>query len=149
MKSVTEFWNVNLVKGLKAKEALLAEGKTPEEIEANIAETFKLEGEKLKHFTNAMEVASQNPEKLHRVLVVTFAEGEAAPANALKVDEHHYVPAFIKEPAAPVTKEDAKGGGRKGGGRPNRGPGGGQKTKTSPWGLTPEEIAAKKGAKKA
>src|SRR5690606_10861657 len=123
--------------GLKAKEALLAEGKTPEEIQASIGETFKLEGDKLKHFTNAMEVASKNPEKLHRVLVVTFAEGESAPSNALQVDEHHYVPAFIKEPAAPAAKEDTKAGGRKGG-RPNRGgkggPGGGQKTNTSPWG---------------
>ncbi len=147
MKSVTEFWNINLVKGLKAKEALLAEGKTPEEIQASLGETFKLEGDKLKHFTNALEVASQNPEKLHRVLVVTFSEGESVPSNAIQVDDHHYVPAFIKEPAAATaSKDDAKPGRR--GGRSPRGPGGGQKTKTSPWGLTPEEIAAKKGAGK-
>lgn len=153
MKSVTEFWNVNLVKGLKAKEALAAEGKTPEEIQETIGTTFKLEGDKLKHFTNAMEVASQNPDKLHRVLVVTFAEGEAVPPKALKVEEHHYVPAFLKEAPAPVAdaKDDGKGA-RKGRGGPARGGQSktdGPKIKTSPWGLTPEEKAKKGGAKKS
>ncbi len=33
MKSVTEFWNVTLNKGLQARTALTAEGKTPEEIQ--------------------------------------------------------------------------------------------------------------------
>lgn len=149
MKNVTEFWNVNLFKGLQAKEALAAEGKSPEEIQTSLGESFKMEGDKLKHFINAIDVASQNKDKLHRVLVVTFGEGEAVPPKAVKVEEHHYVPAFIKEAPAPTEKKDEKGGK---GGRPNRGGGGGGKReggpKSSPWGLTPEEIAAKKGAGK-
>jgi len=133
MKSVTEFWNVTLFKGLQAKEALAAEGKTPEEIQASLGETFKFEGDKLKHFTNAMDVANQNKDKLHRVLVVTFGEGETVPPKAVKVEEHHYVPAFIKE-AAPVEHKDEKGGRGGKGGRPNRGGGGGDRKgpKTSP-----------------
>lgn len=150
MKNVTEFWNVTLFKGLQAREALTSEGKTPEEIQASLGETFKMEGDKLKHFTNAIEVASQNKDKLHRVLVVTYGEGEAVPAKALKVEEHYYLPAFIKE-ATPVEPKDEKGGRGKGG-RPNRGGGGGKGPggpKSSPWGLTPEELAAKKsGAKR-
>lgn len=153
MKNVTEFWNVTLFKGLQAKEALAAEGKTPEEIQASIGETFKMEGDKLKHFTNAIDVANQNKDKLHRVLVVSLTEGEAVPAKAVKVEEHHYVPAFLKEAPAPTEAKDEKagrGGGK--GGRPNRGGGGGGKNpngpKSSPWGLTPEEIAAKKNAGK-
>ncbi len=141
MKSVTEFWNTTLVKGLKAKEALVAAAKSAEEITASLGETFKYEGDKLKHFVNALEVAAANPEKLSRVLVVSLSEGEKAPAKAVQVEEHHYVPDFQVE-ARPVvhTKNDPKGGGKKG--QDNKG-----KIKTSPWGLTPEEKAAKnKGA---
>lgn len=147
MKNVTEFWNVNLFKGLQAKEALAAQGKTPEEIQTSIGETFKMEGDKLKHFLNAMDVASQNKDKLHRVLVVTYAEGESPAPKSVQVEEHYYVPAFIKEAPAPSEKKDEKGGK---GGRPQRGGGGKREggPKSSPWGLTPEELAAKKGAGK-
>jgi hypothetical protein len=98
-------------------------------------------------------VASQNKDKLHRVLVVTLNEGEAVPAKAVKVEEHHYVPAFLKEAPAPSAdgKDEKAAGGRGKGGRPNRaggGKGSGKGPKTSPWGLTPEEIAAKKGGGK-
>jgi hypothetical protein len=143
MKSVTEFASFTLNNGIKAKAALAAEGKTAEEIQTSLGETFKYEGDKLKHFVNAVEVASQNPDKLKRVVVVSLAEGEAAPAKALKVEESHYVPEFINDTKfVPVAKTDAKGG------RPqNRGGGGGNKSsgpKSSPWGMSPEEIAAKK-----
>ncbi|HMN69822.1 MAG TPA: hypothetical protein PKC28_14860 [Bdellovibrionales bacterium] len=145
MKSITEFWNATLAKGLKAKEALAAEGKTAEEIQTSLGETFKYEGDKLKHFVNALEVAQANPEKLSRVLVVTLNDGETAPPKAVKVEETHYVPDFQLEARAVVTKKaDAKGG--PGGGKGRGGPGGGRREggpKTSPWGLTPEEKAAK------
>lgn len=142
MKSVTEFWNATLNKGIKAKEALTGEGKSPEEIQTSIGETFKFEGDKLKHFINALEVAVQNPEKLSRVMVVQLAEGEKVPPKAVKIEEHHYVPDFQVEARAVVTtKRDpkAQGGGKKDMNRP----------KTSPWGLTPEEKAAKKAGGKA
>lgn len=143
MKSVTEFWTATLNKGIKAKEALVAAGKSAEEIAAGLGEAFKYEGDKLKHFINALEVAIAHPEKLSRVLVVQFSEGENVPEKATKIEEHHYVPDF-KQAARQVvtTKRDPKaqsGGGKREGNRP----------KTSPWGLTPEEKAAKKGGGKA
>lgn len=141
MKLVTEFISFTLVKGLKAKAALAAEGKTPEEIQTGLGEAFKLEGDKLKHFTIALDVAGQNTENLKRVLVVTLAEGEAAPQKATHVEEHHYVPEFLNltSHASASQKTEAKGKGRQGGR-------GGDSKKGSPWGLSPEEKAAKKGA---
>lgn len=143
MKLVTEFSTFTLNKGLAAKAALATAGKTPEEIEAGLAETFKLEGDKLKFFVNALNVAGENTTNLKRVFVATLAEGENVPAKATKVEEHHYIPEFliVAKPAAPAA--DAKGGkgrgGRSGGGR------GGDKKGGSPWGMSPEELAAKKG----
>jgi hypothetical protein len=141
MKSVTEFWNVHLQKGLKTKTELAAAGKTPEEIQAGIGESHKYEGDKLKHFMNAMEVASQNTEGLSRVLVVSLGEGENAPPKAVKIEETHYIPEFTTAPRPVNTQKAEKGGGRgKGGG--GKGKGG---PKESPWGLSPEQKAAKKG----
>ncbi len=139
MKAVTEFPSFTLTKGLTAKNALTAEGKTPEEIQASMGETFKLEGDKLKHFINAVDVAGQNGANLKRVMVVSLNEGEAAPAKAVKVEEHYYVPEMIIT-SAPAPKADAKGGkfGGRGGGK-----GRGDKPKGSPWGMSPEEKAAK------
>lgn len=139
MKSVTEFWSATLFKGLKAKEALAAEGKSPEEIQTGLGESFKYEGDKLKYFLAALDVAAQNQEKLSRVLVVSLNEGETAPPKAVKVEEMHYVPDF-QQSARPVnlTKVDPRQQGPKKGGKDGR-------PKSSPWGLTPEEKAAKKG----
>lgn len=136
MKSVTEFPIWTLTKGIQAKTALTSEGKSPEEVQTSLGETFKYEGDKLKHFINAIEVAGQNTEKLKRVLVVSYTEGEAVPPKATKVEEHHYIPEFLIEnkPAAP-TEKGGRGG--KGGRGKERGP------KGSPWGLSPEEKAAK------
>lgn len=144
MKSVTEFNSFSLAQGNKTKATLAAEGKTPEEIQVTLGTTFKMEGDKLKHFTNALEVASQNAEGLKRVLVVTLAEGEAAPAKATQVEEVHYVPEFIIDPKknpAPADSHKGGKGGRRGG--KDRGP------KESPWGLSPEQKAAKKGKQTA
>ena len=137
MKSVTEFFAHKLIKGNTAKAALLAEGKTPEEIELSIGETFKLEGEKLKFFVNSMEVAAENADKLGRILVFKLDEDESAPPKAVLLEEYHYVPEFQKAAKAPVTTKPEKGGGQKK--KKNDGP------KPSPWGLSPEEKAAKKG----
>lgn len=147
MKSVTEFAVFTLNKGLAAKAALATQGKTPEEIQASLGETFKLEGDKLKYFINALDVAGQNQQNLKRVFVISLAEGEAAPAQATQVEELHYVPEFLNsaKPAAAATdSKPGRGGkgGRGGGGR-------GDKKGGSPWGMTPEEKAAKgKGATK-
>ncbi|MGE3975259.1 MAG: hypothetical protein AB7F59_12105 [Bdellovibrionales bacterium] len=140
MKAVTEFANYILTKAVSTKAALAAEGKTPEEIQASLGETFKYEGEKLIYFVNAIDVAGNNAENLKRVLVMKPGEGETAGGKAVKVDELYYVPEFIVLASA-KPKEASDGKGKRGGGK--RGP------KESPWGLSPEEEAAKKAARKA
>ncbi len=141
MKSVTEFFAHKLIKGNTAKAALLAEGKTPEEIEQSLGETFKMEGEKLKYFFNSMDVAAENAEKLGRILVFKIEEGEKVPPKAVLLEEHYYIPEFQRAALAPVTKKPEKGAAPKKGKR-HDGP------KPSPWGISPEEAAAKKAAAK-
>jgi len=138
MKAVTEFPSFVLAKAIPTKTALTAEGKTAEEIQASIGETFKLEGDKLKHFVASLDVAAQNPTNLRRILVVSLAEGEAAPAKAVQVEEHYYVPEFLVMSAPKPAATDGKGGPRRGGK-----PGGKGAPKSSPWGMSPEEKAAK------
>lgn len=148
MRLVTEFASFTLVKGLSTRAALLAEGKSPEEVETSLGETFKLEGDKLKHFVNSLDVAAANADKLKRVVVLSLNEGENAPAKATKIDDVYYGPEFLAAPRPAPEKTDAKGGGRGGRGGGGRGGPGGRGSgapKSSPWGMTPEEKAAKKG----
>lgn len=148
MKSVTEFANFTLVQGLKAKAALAAEGKNPEEIQASLGETFKYEGDKLKYFVNALDIAAQNSENLKRVLIISLNEGERVPPKATKLEEVHYVPEFhieqkrVESPKA-AGGRGVKGGRGGGGGRGGRGGDRDGGKKESPWGLSPEEKAAK------
>jgi len=135
MKSITEFQGYTLTKGLQTKAALVADGKTPEEIQAGLGEAFKFEGDKLKYFVNALEVAAPNAQSLKRVIVVSLNEGEAAPQKATQVEEMHYVTEMLV-----TTKYEAPQKGDKGRGK---GRGKGDSKKGSPWGLSPEEKAAK------
>jgi hypothetical protein len=145
MKAVTEFPSFTLTKAVSAKASLAAEGKSPEEIQTSLGETFKFEGDKLKHFVNAIEVAGQNPNNLRRVLVVSLNEGENVPSKATKVEEHYYIPEFLVTASAPKADAHSGRGGR--GGGKGKGKGG---PKGSPWGLSPEEKAAKnKGGAKS
>lgn len=150
MKSVTEFWGVALAPALETKTTLTTEGKTAEEISTALGEKLKMEGDKLKHAIAALEVLVANPEKLSRVKVVSLAENETPPPKAIKVEDFYYVPEFASGPKPVQNKKmmEASKGGR---GGPGGGKGGGKdgRPKTSPWGLTPEEKAAKKGGAKA
>ncbi len=149
MKSVTEFPSYLLTRGIEAKAALVAEGKTPEEIQASLGTTFKLEGDRLKHFFNSLDVAAQNT-GLYRMRVVSPGEGEAALPKAVAIEEFHYVPEFMVIAAPQPQGRDARGGrggrGGGGGGRGGRGGGGGG-MKGSPWG-DPPVPKGPKGAKK-
>ncbi len=142
MKAVTEFPNYLINKAITAKSTLTTEGKTVEEIQQTLGETFKFEGDKLSHFIRSIEVAEAKTEELKRVMVISLNEGENAPARAVKIEDHYYVPEYYPsaKPAAAPTNEKGgrKGrGGKGGGGKRDGGP------KSSPWGLTPEEKAAK------
>jgi hypothetical protein len=139
MKSVTEFASFTLNQGLKTRAALVAEGKAAEELLSGLGEAFKFEGDKLKYFANALEVAGQNSENIKRVIVLSLNEGENPPAKAVKLEEMFYLPEFHIDPKAqaPRQKEEKRGGRgqHRGGGR--------DKKKDSPWGPAPEEKAAK------
>lgn len=110
MKSITEFANFTLNQGLKTKAALEAEGKAPEEIQQGLGTAFKYEGDKLKYFINALDVAGQNQDNLKRVLVMSLSEGENVPSKATKVEELHYVPEFHVTLKPAAAAQDAKGG---------------------------------------
>jgi hypothetical protein len=159
MKSVTEFSNLKLADGLQAKTAFATEGKSPEEIMTAMGEKFKLEGDKLKCFVNALEVAGQTTEKLFRIKVVKLNEGQNPPARATVIEDLCYIselqtsPEDIKKAqekaaaaaAAAASAKDSRGG--KGGDRGGKGGGkGGGKPKSSPWGAMPEEKEAKLAA---
>jgi hypothetical protein len=136
MKAVTEFPSFNLTKALAAKAALTSEGKSAEEIQTSLGQTFKLEGDKLKYFINALDVAGQKTDGLKRVVVMSINEGENPPARGTKVEELYYVPEFFVT-SAPAPADHKKGGGHQKRGGKKDGP------KGSPWGLSPEEKAAK------
>jgi hypothetical protein len=162
MKTITEFFGKSL-KTIEEKlptitkeatatatETLKAEGKSEEEmtaalpeaikaaVAAKLLETDKLEGDKLAMCLAAIEVAKSARGSLKRVLVMTAAEGEKAPAGAKEVDGKYYLAEVFPEagrPAAPDARDDRFGGkgkrdgkggrGGKGGGRDGK-PGGGR-----------------------
>jgi hypothetical protein len=137
MKALTEFPGFTLNKALQTKIALLSEGKTAEEISTSFGESYKYEGDKLKHFMNAVDVATENKENLKRVVVLSLGENETAPAKAVKIEDVYYVPEFVAL-ARPAPVAAGKGGPQRGGKRNGQ-----DSKKSSPWGLSPEEKAAK------
>lgn len=135
MKSITEFQPATLLKVLATKNTLTAEGKTAEEISTAIGEAFKYEGDKIKYALAAAELAKDKT-SIRRVLVATFAEGEKPAPNYQQVEDTYYmVEAFNAKPIV-LEKVDARGP-RRGGNNNKGGP------KGSPWGMSPEEKAAK------
>ena len=139
MKSITEFQPTVLQKILAAKTSLTAEGKTAEEISTAIGETFKFEGDKIKYALAAADL-SKDQTSIRRVLVATFGEGEKpAPMYQQVEDTFYKVETFNAAPIAKTEKVDPRNA-RRGGGGKGAGQGG---PKGSPWGMTPEEKAAK------
>ncbi len=152
MKAITEFSKYTLASGVETKTALAAEGKTPEEIQASLGAKFKYEGDKLKYFLNALDVSVQNT-GLTRVVIMKLNEGEKAPEKALLIEDLHYISEFPIVYQPPQPSRDGKGGKNRGRHGQGQGHGGGGRSggglKESPWGLSPEQKAAKKGAGKA
>lgn len=143
MKSITEFSHAALQKVSAAKAALVAAGKTAEELAAGLGESLKLEGDKLKFAMAAADLVADK-KSVRRVVVVSFAEGEVAPAKYQQVEDTHYLVEVLEAPKAPAAAAPAGKGGRQGGGfkKDNKSSG----PKSSPWGASPEEIEAKKKA---
>ena len=141
---MSEFPAHILEKGNTAREALIAEGKSEEEITEAIGEKFKFKENRLKYFMSAMTVAKESTlEKLFRIRVINYTETDTIPESAVQVEDVYFL--AEENPFKPGSAPVAKKAGKKGGGgkkdRP-RGP------KPSPWGESPEEIALKKAASK-
>jgi hypothetical protein len=125
---------VSVVEAASATEAAPATeaarvGPTPEQIlaeaKSKIAETFKLEGEKLEHFWNAIKVVQGRSRYLKRVVVLTLNDGEKPPQNAQQVEGTgaYYLPEYFPIPPRRKKAKKFKGRGdtrRKGKGRGGR-----------------------------
>lgn len=140
MKVVTEFASFTINAATKAKAALEAEGKSAEDVQTSLGTTYKLEGEKLAYFMKALEVAATGPQNLKRVLVMKLNEGEAAPPKSVAGEDGI---CFVAEAIVELRKEQPKRDERGGRGGKGRGGDRGGKEKSSPWGMSPEEKAAK------
>jgi len=142
MRSVTEFPVHKLNLAFTKRSELLTAGKSPEEIATEMGTAFKLEGDKLKYFLAAIDVAQENTANLARILVVQFAEGESVSPKAKKFEDFYCLPEFAKDPKAPVMKAEVIRGGA---GKRNDKKGG---PKESPYGLSTDQKAEKKAAQK-
>ncbi|MCM0606135.1 MAG: hypothetical protein KA715_08600 [Xanthomonadaceae bacterium] len=130
MKTLTEFASVHLTRGLTLVTELTTAGKPPEEQQAALTETFKFEGDKLKHFTQALITIKEKSAQIKRVVVLTLSEGEAAPQGATQLEGHAYLAEYFPAPFNPNEKKadnrnerggrDGKKGGKRGGGRGSR-----------------------------
>ena len=135
MRTITEFHASTLKNAIKTKEELLAAGKTAEELPAAMGEALKLEGDKLNHVLNALEVVGTKTHDLKRVVILALNENEKAPSGVQQKGEQYFAVEYF--PPLPGTqpkgrgprdgKRDGKRGDRKGkkgrGGRGDRGRG--------------------------
>ena len=116
-----------------ASEAAPVEVSKEEKLKTALTEAYKMEGEKLEHFMNALKCIEKKNQFLKRVIVMTLNEGEKAPQGAEKIGETHYflaeyfpAPAKKGPPAGQPGKGDFKGRGKgrgKGKGKPGQGKG--------------------------
>jgi hypothetical protein len=90
MKTITEFHVSALKNAIKTKTELLAAGKTAEELPAAMGEALKLEGDKLNHVLNAIEVVGTKTNDLKRVVVYTLLENEKAPSGVQQKGEQYF-----------------------------------------------------------
>ena len=126
MKTLTEFSSFSLKTAVQTADQLATSGKTPEEMPAALGEALKLEGDKLNWMVAAIDVARSRGQGLKRILVMSLAEGEAAPAGAEAKEGFVLLPEFFPGPAAAQKKhadrEEGRGGrGGRGGGKGGRG----------------------------
>jgi hypothetical protein len=129
MKTLTEFTATTLANAAKAKQELIAAGKTPEELPAALGEALKVEGDKLSLLLSALDTLGEKaPKDLKRVVVLSLGEGEKAPAGSKQVEdkcfliENYAMPS--KGPQGAGPHDDKKGRGDKRGGGKGRGGGG-------------------------
>lgn len=131
MKTITEFSGFALKEALAKKTALLAEGKSEEEVQAAINEILKLDETKVSFYKNAVDMTASRMDRVKRVVVATKAtEGEKVPEAFMEREGHFYLVEFFPAPQTRGGKKeettsyhDDFARGRTGGGRGRGGPG--------------------------
>ncbi len=98
MKTITEFSGFQIAEAIQKQNVLKAAQKTPEEIQKEVAEVYKLENEKLTYFLSAMEVANGKSNHLKRVVIWTLNEGEKPPEGWIEKDGKYYVSEYFYVP---------------------------------------------------
>ncbi len=131
MKTLTEF-SATTLKTLQTQwDETAQSGKTPEELPAAFGETTKLEGDKLTWAQAALEMVKTARGAVKRILVMSAAEGEKAPAGAVQKGDHwfsiEYFPEAFRKSAPAADRDfggrDGKRGGKGGRGRDGKGGG--------------------------
>lgn len=100
------------------------EDRVREELSKHLAETLKLEGEKLDWMLQALSlVDSRRATDLRRVVVYKLLEGEKAPGNVIQKGEAYFMAEYLA-PVGGVTRPSRdRGGDRKRDGKGGRGKG--------------------------
>lgn len=125
MKTMTEFVGSHLARWNQEIAALVAQNKTPEEIDAWLTETQKLEGDKLGVLKTALTIQKERAEGLKRVIFMTKTEEEKLPEGVYQKNEHYYRLEFFPAAAGASTKgraDNSRGGRRDGRGNSRGGP---------------------------
>ncbi|NDG85036.1 MAG: hypothetical protein EBX52_08375, partial [Proteobacteria bacterium] len=82
MKTLTEFSGFTLKEAQTRKTALVAEGKTEEEIQAALQEQLKLDEAKIGFYKNVVDMTSSRMDRVKRVVVALKAsETEKVPES--------------------------------------------------------------------
>ena len=127
MKTLTEFFGMNLKQAAQTRKELMDSGKTPEELTPALGEALKLEGERLNHLIQALEAVGTRLQDLKRVVVYALNEGEKAPQKAVQKGDHYYLVEYypsLEKPKSQASsgrfdKDDKKGRRNKKRGRRN------------------------------
>jgi hypothetical protein len=129
MKTLTEFSGFVLKEALAKKTALLAEGKTEEEVQTAINEQLKLDETKVGFYKNVLDMTSSRLDRVKRVVVALRAtETEKVPESYIEREGHFYLVEYFASAdsrgAVSSGRDDDRRGGRGGRGGRDQGRGG-------------------------
>ena len=98
MKTLTEFSGFVLKDVMAKRTALLAEGKTDEEVQAVVNEQLKLDEAKVGFYKNVVDMTSSRIERVKRVVVALKAsETEKVPENYIEREGHFYLVEYFPD----------------------------------------------------
>jgi hypothetical protein len=121
MKTLTEFSGFVLKDVMAKKTALLAEGKTEEEVQAAVSEQLKLDEAKVGFYKNVVDMTSSRIERVKRVVVALKAsETEKVPENYIEREGHFYLVEYFPDANSRSVARGRDNGDFRGKGRGDR-----------------------------